>query len=95
MTKKLLTSHSGRPAGAKSDRRFDRFSPPSQGDPAFLDGEVAKAYSLCEALFKKCSCRDWALRPCDAAMEMVENGITATDEMERIEQERKDAEGEL
>lgn len=43
MTKKLLTSHSGRPAGAKSDKRFDGFSPPSKGEVGSLENKIWNA----------------------------------------------------
>lgn len=47
MTKKLLTSHSGRPASAKSDKRFDGFSPPTKGNLTLIES-TPRSGSLAE-----------------------------------------------
>lgn len=52
-----------------------------------------EAYALCARLKFKggCSCRDAGRAPCSVIVEMVEEGTTADDELQRIADEREAA----
>ena len=52
------------------------------------------AYDLCIELYGNCSCADRGRAPCDAMADMAEDGLSAQDERERMEEERDTAASE-
>lgn len=52
------------------------------------------AYDLCIEIYGTCSCADAGRAPCDAMVDMAEDGLSSQDERERMEQERMAAEDE-
>ncbi len=49
------------------------------------------AYDICADLYGDCRCKAAGRDPCDAMMDMADNGETADDERKRMDSERDDA----
>ena len=49
------------------------------------------AYDLCIELYGTCSCADAGRKPCDSMADMAEDGLTAQDERDRMQEGRDDA----
>jgi hypothetical protein len=48
-------------------------------------------YTLCTEINGECKCQQVGARPCQAIVDMHEEGVTADDERERMESEREAA----